>query len=327
MIRLDKHSLIKGYKKAEFYISNFAQYGSPTSFYRMMLKRKISSLSPSELAEAQSRARYYARVPEGTPVGEGSIAIKDFKYPFGQKKKFSAYFFDLYKITRYFPLQCRIKYLFGDVNTETDSPTLTKSRPIAQGHTMNVVMRLNQLRHFKFVNDTTPFADKIDRLIFRNEVREQPHRSKFISMYFGHPMCDIGQINECAEHPEYQKPYMPIDEQLKYKFICCIEGHDVATNLKWVMSSQSIAVMPKPKMESWYMEGQLVGDYHYIQIKDDYSDLEEKLHFYISHPEKAQEIIKHAHEWVHRFRNPKTELATSLLTLQLTLSLTGQLPV
>ena len=40
----------------------------------------------------------------------------------------------------------------------------------------------------------------------------------------------------------------------KHKFILCIEGNDVASNLKWVMSSNSVAVMPKPKFESWFME-------------------------------------------------------------------------
>ena len=35
--------------------------------------------------------------------------------------------------------------------------------------------------------------------------------------------------------------------------------------------------MPKPKFETWFMEGILVADQHYILIKDDYSDLEENL--------------------------------------------------
>ena len=42
---------------------------------------------------------------------------------------------------------------------------------------------------------------------------------------------------------------MPISEQLCYKFIFCIEGADTATNIKWVMSSNSLCVMPKPNMK------------------------------------------------------------------------------
>ena len=42
------------------------------------------------------------------------------------------------------------------------------------------------------------------------------------------------------------------------------------------MSSNSVAVMPRPKYESWFMEGRLQPGVHYIEIKDDYSDLEPK---------------------------------------------------
>ena len=30
---------------------------------------------------------------------------------------------------------------------------------------------------------------------------------------------------------------------------------------------QSIVIMPKPKYETWFMEGTLIPDYHYIFIK------------------------------------------------------------
>ena len=36
------------------------------------------------------------------------------------------------------------------------------------------------------------------------------------------------------------------------------------------------------------MEGKLRPDYHYIEVKEDFSDLEEKLNYYIAHPEEAQ---------------------------------------
>jgi len=72
---------------------------------------------------------------------------------------------------------------------------------------------------------------------------------------------------------------MTIDEQLEYKFILSLEGNDVATNLKWIMSSNSLAFMPRPKYETWFMEGNLVPNHHYILIKDDYSDLEERLKY------------------------------------------------
>ena len=105
----------------------------------------------------------------------------------------------------------------------------------------------------------------------------------------------------------------------------CIEGNDVASNLKWVMSSNSIAVMPKPKFESWLMEGKLIPNFHYILIKDDFSDLEERLKYYIKNDSKAYEIIKNANKYIRQFQNKKREDLISLLILEKYFHYSGQI--
>jgi spore maturation protein CgeB len=83
--------------------------------------------------------------------------------------------------------------------------------------------------------------------------------------------------------------------------------------------------MPRPKYETWFMEGTLIPDHHYVCIKDDYSDLEEKLNYYIEHPDEAQRIIDNAHEFVAQFRNKRREKIISLLVLDKYFRKTGQL--
>ena len=95
-----------------------------------------------------------------------------------------------------------------------------------------------------------------------------------------------------------------------------LEGNDVASNLKWVMSSNSIAVTPRLTCETWFMEGTLKPNYHYIEVNDDFSNLEERLQYYIDHPEEAEAIIKHAHEYVDQFRDKEREKLISLLVLK-----------
>ena len=46
------------------------------------------------------------------------------------------------------------------------------------------------------------------------------------------------------------------------------------------MSSNSLCVMPKPKYETWFMEGKLIKDFHYIEVEDDFSNAEQKINFY-----------------------------------------------
>ncbi|WP_036830286.1 glycosyl transferase family 90, partial [Photobacterium sanctipauli] len=99
---------------------------------------------------------------------------------------------------------------------------------------------------------------------------------------------------------------------------------DVATNLKWAMSSNSLCVMPKPKYETWFMEGTLKAGVHYIEVADDYSDLEEKLSYYIAHTQKAQKIITNANEYVAQFKNKEREDLISFLVLKKYFELSDQ---
>ena len=105
----------------------------------------------------------------------------------------------------------------------------------------------------------------------------------------------MGHVGHKDVHPEWRADTLPTHRHLNYKFILCLEGNDVASNLKWVMSSNSIAVMPKPKYETWFMEGKLKGNVHYIEIKDDYSDLEEK----------PEEKVEEVHEEVTPVETPE----------------------
>ena len=64
------------------------------------------------------------------------------------------------------------------------------------------------------------------------------------------------------------------------------------------------------------MEGRLIPNYHYVEIKPDFSDLEERLNYYIAHPQEAEEIIRHAHEYVEQFKRSERERLVSLFVLK-----------
>lgn len=320
----DYHSLSRGWRRTCYFARNIAAYPLPDAVFRARLDGFLGSLTETEREAAQVRADYYCRLPQGAEVASCATQVGRFRFPFGQKHKMSAYFFDLYSATRFFPENLKFHYLFGDVSWEEPLPTIVKSRPIAAGGSNNVVMKLNRMRHFFFPKDHNGWNGKSDRIVFRNVVRRQPWREAFVERWIGHDMCDIGATNADCGHCRWVKPYLTIAQQQRYKFVATIEGNDVATNLKWVMASNSIAVMPRPRMESWFMEGLLKPDYHYIEVRSDYSDLTEKLRFYLGHPSEAREIIANAHRWVAQFGDSKIEKAAQLLTLRNYFGQTGQ---
>ena len=146
-----------------------------------------------------------------------------------------------------------------------------------------------------------------------------------MNMYFGHPLVDCANTAHKSDLPsEWNKPLITLYDHLHYKFVICLEGNDVASNLKWVMSSNSIAIMPKPKYETWFMEGRLQAGVHYIEIKDDFSDLEEKIQYYSQHIDEAEVIIRNAHEFVHQFFDHTREELIAILVMQKYFEMTGQ---
>lgn len=304
--------------KPWYYIKNYVRLRLPFFIYQLQLEKKLASVKDFDAEYIQKRLNYYNRLENVCKLPDSAEVLSDFKL----KNHFKVYYFDAFEYTRYFPQTLKICPLFGDIIHIPDHPSLVKSRPIEGDNANSVVMKLAKVRHFLFLNDKTRFEEKKDLLIGRGKIRQE-QRIRFMEMYYKHPMCDVGQVNITPD-ARFPAKRLTIDEQLQYKFILCLEGNDVASNLKWVMSSNSLAVMPKPKYETWFMEGTLIPNYHYMLIKDDYSDLEERMNYYIQHPDEANQIIENAHEYVEQFKNKKQEDLLNLMVLKKYFEKTGQ---
>lgn len=306
-----KMALLIRRNKLSYYIVNYLKRIIPNSLYSSRLTNKIRSSNAYDIKYLTSRLDYYNRLNSQKDVGENAVFLAQMNTIKGP----SAYYFDTYEYTRYFNKSLMANFLFKDVIHIPDHPTLQKSRPIGENDENAVILKMDKKRHFFFVKDPYPFLNKRNILIGRGSMN-QPHRIRFMEIYFNHPMCNLGQVNKAGGNVAWLKRKMSIIDHLEYKFILSLEGNDVATNLKWIMSSNSIAVMPKPKYETWFMEGTLIPDVHFICIKDDYSDLTQKLQYYIDHPDEAQVIITNANTYVKQFMNSRLEDLISILVLQ-----------
>ena len=301
--------LIKTIKKSKlyYYFSNGILDLIPKSFFEKKLNFWLQkAINPYSEEEIKERVNYYCSFSKDTKINSSFVEIKDYKRP----QKHSVHYFDLKKVTRYFSSKLKIAYLFGDVTENQNHPTFVKSRPI--NHNGNsVLLKLNELRHFNFITDKKSFEEKENTIVWRGVIHKE-NRKLLFDNYFGNPKFNLGTTRKKNSKSEWIKPYLSIEEQLKSKFILSIEGIDVATNLKWVMSSNSLCFMPKPKFETWYMEGKLISDYHYVLVKDDYSDVEEKMNYYSKNTEEAKIIIANANSWTSQFRNRKLEKIIAL---------------
>lgn len=311
--------------KLLYYFKSFLGYSLPKKIYQKKLIKTLASFENREdKSYINKRVDYYNKLDlTGTPLVFKCIGAHKYK-----RQLKSVYFFDTYEYTRWFSDKLKWNYLEGDITKVPEVPSIVKSRPIGGDNKNSVLLNLDKIRHFVFLKDDIAFADKLNKAIFRLAIYNKPHRIDFMKKYFGSSICDAGTISKQSSIPlEWIKEEISLYDHLKYKFILAIEGNDVATNLKWIMSTNSIAVMPKPTFETWFMEGKLIPDYHYIEIKSDYSDLEDRLNYFITHTDKAEAIIANAHRYISQFKDKKREKLISLLVLQKYFVMTGQHPL
>ena len=306
--------LIFGYKKIKlfYYLRTYLLQFTPSYYsrwYQKYLKNKFSSAEEMNLIE--KRVNYYNKLSPNTAIGDSNVPISFLT----RKNTKTVYYFDSVEYLNYFKETLKINILFGDITHTPETPSLVKSRPIFNNKN-SIVLKLNKIRHFVFINDKVDYSDKKDQLIGRGHVVEQKAlRVSFLEKHFDNPNCDIGQINDFGDN-KWKVDFMPIYKQLEYKFILCWEGNDVASNLKYVMSSNSLAISTRPKYETWFMEGTLIGGVHYVEIKDDFSDLDEKLTYYSKNIDEAKKVIKNANAYTKKFQNKKREDLISILVLE-----------
>lgn len=310
--------------KFVYYGINYIRLIIPKIFFQVRLKKELEKLEKSDDKEyIIQRVNYYNQV-DRTCLSTIHNNWKEELIPLKKQSmcKQKVYFFDTFEYTRWFPQHLKWRLCPGDLTSVPEIPSIVKSRPLVPNNENSVIMKLDKVRHFIFVKDNKSFSEKKNMAVFRGKIGApgtngfKENRYRFLERYWGHPMCNLGEIKGRNTNSQWIAEKMTLRQHLDYKFIISLEGNDVASNLKWVMSSNSLAVMPRPTCETWFMEGRLIPNYHYVEIKSDFSDLEERLKYYIEHPQAAEEIICHAHEYVEQFKNPEREKLISLFVLK-----------
>lgn len=315
----------KNLHKLGYYSGNAVRSLVPRAYWQWqcdLLMSEYEAMTGERRAAIDARVAYYNRLSNPFTLPATAEPAGDFTFA----GKSSAYCFDFRNLIQCFPRNRKVDYQFGDVTEIPNEPRFVKSRPVRRDATNrnSVLLKLNSVRHYQFVEDPTPFRQKKPLAVWRGKSNRQ-HRIEFATRFNDHPLCDIG----CTQHKEpapqpYHKDFMSIEEQLQHQFVVSVEGIDVATNLKWIMASNSLCLMRRPRFETWFMEGSLVPGYHYVELADDHSDLPEKVRYYQNHPEQAEVIIANANRYVEKYFDQQMEQTIALLVIQKYLHLSGQ---
>lgn len=311
--------------KAAYYMQAALRDMLPDRLYAMRLNRELERCAAMyDRDYIADRVDYYCKLSRPVTLGSDSEPIGALQ----RKGNPSTYYYDSREALQWFNPELRWHYLFGDIRDIPTEPTVVKSRALGTDNSNSVLLKLDRCRHFVYINDHLQPEEKEDRAIFRGHIGTRENRALFCRMYADNPRVDAADTlpgaTEGHKHTSQMKPMMSFYEHLRFRYIMALEGNDVASNLKWIMSSRSAAVMPKPTCETWFMEGRLVGGVHYVEIRPDFSDLEEKMDHYSNHLDELRTIVDNANRYVAQFRDPRRERYIALLVMQKYFKMTNQ---
>lgn len=206
----------------------------------------------------------------------------------------------------------------GDIQHKEGKYTIAKNR--WRGNQNSVILRCLEFhRHWANVYEKQcdiPFERKMNKIFWRGDPSGGPLWKQRVANRFDlvERWCnktdniDVGLSRIYHESLlPYFKGHCPIKTFLKHKYIISVEGNDKDTGLNWKLNSNSLVMMPRPRVTSWLMETTLIPDYHYIIIKDDYSDLEERFEYCKKNPKKCKEIIRNANNFMSQFKDVAKE--------------------
>jgi len=203
-----------------------------------------------------------------------------------------------------------------DSYTDNIFPLLVKVRNTDLPESNGIIANLNSQRHWGFC-DTAYMADKawsnkrndvawrgvstgISITKPKHEYRKNKYtRDRLVQDYFDIYNVAFSSIVQNANHlQKFVKNYMNLQQLLDYKYIISIDGNDKSSSLNWILFSNSVPVMCKPKFHSWLCEKWLEPDVHYVCVKDDFSDLQEKIEWCKDNDRECEQIAKNGQEFM-----------------------------
>mgnify|MGYP001183141763 CR=1 FL=1 len=178
-----------------------------------------------------------------------------------------------------------------------------------------VILPINfRTRHMQHVKkDDIPWKDKKDAVVWRGVTtgkRDMKGGNRFVLCErwatSQDPRINIGfsKVKQRANVPQnHVKGNLSVNKMLAYKFVVSAPGNDKDSGLAWKLHSNSLVLMPKPLTHSWFMESELEPYVHYVPLKDDYSDLFEKVRWCKKNSNLVENILTNSTEWVNQFQD------------------------
>lgn len=161
----------------------------------------------------------------------------------------------------------------------------------------------NQVRRqMADIDEGIDFDKKIPKLLWRGNIATAPElRQRFVDVTHDKPWASVIPI-DWNNNSSLRNDFVPIQDHCRYMFLGQVEGRSYSGRGKYLLNCHSILVTHKPEWIEAHHAALVVSgpEANYVQVKRNFSDLEEKMTLLIKHPHEAKRI---AHNSVKVFRD------------------------
>lgn len=183
---------------------------------------------------------------------------------------------------------------------------------------------ISSLKQFPDIRVETDFDQKVPKAVFRgsttglgiDNVTNQRLRALYIAKQ-NPTLLDVGITKwncrirkhmlqkqpQTIERPDDYETveFMSLQQQTnKYKYILNLEGHTAAFRLAYELSSNSVVLLAGSQWKLWYSRF-MIEDVHYVAVKEDLTDLVDKIKWCQQHEDRCLEIIKNANKFYKEY--------------------------
>lgn len=207
---------------------------------------------------------------------------------------------------------------YGEHGSTEELPVIRKSRKVED--TRGIVYDLRSLRYngpCTLVDQhDIPWEKKNNNVIWRGATTGESTRENFVKNYANEFNIGFSSTKQKPHLKLFQKNRVSIKDQLKSKFIVSLQGNDLASNIRWVLHSNSVLVMPEPKWTSWTMETKLIPGVHYLQLNSDLSNLHDLLEWANANDKQCRAIALNGKSFVAQFLDQTHDLPVRMNLLK-----------
>jgi len=194
-------------------------------------------------------------------------------------------------------------------------PVMVKVRD-TRNNSNGVVVNFESTRHIgaSFEYPDPPWGSKVNECVWRGvDTGWNGDRLQFVRKYGSTHNVGFSQfVQDAIESPnlycqEMKKPKLTIPNMKMYKYLPVIDGNDKSSSLGWIMASNSVPVMPRPRFHSWVCEPWMEAGVHYVEVKADWSDFADRLEWCKAHDDECKKIAENGKIFMMQFMNQTQE--------------------